>query len=304
MNPRVSKESARLGIGERAAGHRRLPLACLARSVPPRFREYAGECGSPLAFVVARNLHRRHLTESQRALVAARLKPLFEEEARQRQQAGLKQGDQLPMSANLRKREKHEENAWSAQKAAQRLQVSARSVESADQVKKQGIPELIDAVAAGQVAVSAASRIARLPAEQQKKVLAGIQSGLKPNEALAQAREEGQPACGLDDAGRPLPEQAVPAFQQRNYLRTFCRRLDTLSREVARLGDSPVGLFLAWQRVQTYLGKARQEVWTAQPAHVCPSCQGTESSCVLCRGQGWVTAAMHDDPPPAGNSAA
>jgi len=34
-------------------------LGCLARGVAPRFRPYAGECGSPLAFVVARNLHRR-----------------------------------------------------------------------------------------------------------------------------------------------------------------------------------------------------------------------------------------------------
>src|SRR5262249_7704314 len=74
-------------------------LACLARDVTPRFREYAGECGSPLSFVVTRNLHRRHLTERQRALVAARLKPLFEEEARQRQLAGRKQEDHL--TANL-----------------------------------------------------------------------------------------------------------------------------------------------------------------------------------------------------------
>jgi hypothetical protein len=75
-------------------------LACLARQVPPRFREYAGECGSPLAFVVAKNLRRRHLTESQRALVAAKLKPLFEEEARQRQRAGLKQGREFPVIEN------------------------------------------------------------------------------------------------------------------------------------------------------------------------------------------------------------
>jgi len=30
-------------------------LACLAKQVPPRFRLYAGECGSPLAFVVTKN---------------------------------------------------------------------------------------------------------------------------------------------------------------------------------------------------------------------------------------------------------
>ena len=78
--------------------------ACLARGVAARFRPYAGECGSPLAFVVARNLYRRHLTESQRALVAARLKPLFEERARQRQTAGLKQGSDFPVVMNSSQR--------------------------------------------------------------------------------------------------------------------------------------------------------------------------------------------------------
>jgi hypothetical protein len=279
-------------------------LACLARGVTPRFREYAGECGSPLAFVVTRNLHRRHLTESQRALVAARLKPLFEEEARQRQLAGRKQEDQFQLTANLRQGDKSGRNATSAQRAAERLQVSARSVESADRVKKQGVPELVEAVAAGQVAVSAASRIATLPAEQQRAVLAAIHRGVKPKQALAQVREEAQPACGLDDAGRPLPEQAVPAFQQRKDLRALCRQLDALSRDVARLGNSAVGCFLDGQSVQNHLGEARQAVWAAQPAHVCPSCQGTQSGCVLCRGQGWVTDGMHDSPPPAGSSAA
>jgi hypothetical protein len=279
-------------------------LACLARGVPPRFREYAGECGSPLAFVVTRNLHRRHLNESQRALVAARLKPLFEEEARRRQQAGLKQGEHFPVCANLHQREKPGESARSAQRAAERLQVSARSVAAADKVKKQGVPELVEAVAAGQVAVSAASRIATLPALRQKQVLTAIQAGVKPKQALAQVREEGQQACGLDDAGRPLPEQAVPAFQQRKELRALCRQMDALSREVARLGNSAVGSFLEGHRVQHHLREAKQAVWAAQPAHVCPSCQGGQSGCVLCRGQGWVTNGMHNNPPPAGNSAA
>jgi hypothetical protein len=59
---------------------------------------------APLAFVVSKNLHRRHLMESQRALVAARLKPLFEEEARQRQIAALKQGSAFPVGQNSARR--------------------------------------------------------------------------------------------------------------------------------------------------------------------------------------------------------
>src|SRR5438132_10361625 len=146
-------------------------LACLARMVPPRFREYAGECDSPLRFVVSRNLHRRHLTESQRALVAARLKPLFEEEARQRQQAALKKGSESPVGENSLPREKHEEKHKSTQQAAEIMKVSDFSVRAADKVHKQGVPQLVEAVAAGKVAVSAAARIAALPAEQQQAVV-------------------------------------------------------------------------------------------------------------------------------------
>ena len=74
--------------------------ACRVMGVPPRYREYNGECSSPLDFLVAKNLHRRHLTEGQRAVVAAKLRPLFEQEARKRQLAGLKQGSQPP--SNIR----------------------------------------------------------------------------------------------------------------------------------------------------------------------------------------------------------
>jgi len=75
-------------------------LACLAKGVTPRFRPYAGEGGSPLAFVVDKNLNRRHMTESQRALLGAKLRALFEEEAQLRQRAGLKQGSEFPVVEN------------------------------------------------------------------------------------------------------------------------------------------------------------------------------------------------------------
>ena len=85
-------------------------VACERKQVPPRFREYAGECGSALEYVVSRNLHRRHLTEGQRALVAARLRPHFQEEARQRQLATLKKGSQPPVPPSLEERGKQPKN--------------------------------------------------------------------------------------------------------------------------------------------------------------------------------------------------
>src|SRR6476661_7062690 len=45
--------------------------ACLQAGVAPRYEDYAGD--DPLCYVVSLNLRRRHLSESQRAMAAAKL---------------------------------------------------------------------------------------------------------------------------------------------------------------------------------------------------------------------------------------
>ncbi len=47
--------------------------ACEARHLEPKFRTYEGRDGELLDFVLSANLHRRHLNESQRAVVAAKM---------------------------------------------------------------------------------------------------------------------------------------------------------------------------------------------------------------------------------------
>jgi len=57
--------------------------ACLAAGVEPRFVEWEGE-GELAELALSLNLRRRHLNESQRALVAAKLAKLMEKEALKR----------------------------------------------------------------------------------------------------------------------------------------------------------------------------------------------------------------------------
>jgi len=53
--------------------------ACQHAGVAPHFEEWSGE--SPSAYVLSLNLHRRHLTDGQRAAIAVEAKERFEEEA-------------------------------------------------------------------------------------------------------------------------------------------------------------------------------------------------------------------------------
>lgn len=88
-----------------------------------------------MAFVVSLNLHRRHLDESQRAMVAAKL-------------ATMNRG---------RPAENASIEAFTQRQAAELLNVSRPSVQRAREVLDNGTPELVAAVERGEVSVSAAA---------------------------------------------------------------------------------------------------------------------------------------------------
>ncbi len=116
-------------------------------------REWSGQ-GSLVAFVLSLNLHRRHLSTSQRALLAARSADMLEEEARQRRKSG------QTLASD-------EAKGKSAAEAAKLTHTSTSSVERARQVLRNGSPSLVEAVQEGKVTVSRAASLAELPAEEQ-----------------------------------------------------------------------------------------------------------------------------------------
>lgn len=119
-----------------------------------------GDDITPLDYVLSVNLHRRHLTEAQRAMVAARARTKFEEEAKARMLSGKAQPD--PME-NL-----PQGQGAARDRAGEALNVSGRSVDHATKVLELGSADLIRAVDSGDVAVSTASKLATsLPKGEQ-----------------------------------------------------------------------------------------------------------------------------------------
>lgn len=155
--------------------------ACRRKDVDPKFEEYKGK--DAMAFVISKNLPRRHLSESQRAMVAANIAT-----ARRGGQAKPGEGTNSSIPAT------------STKEAAKKLNVSPSSVKAAKKVKKKGAAELVQAVESGKVTVAAAAKVAELPKEEQKKVVAAGPKAVK--DAAAQARND--PPVKQT---RPMPHQ-------------------------------------------------------------------------------------------------
>ena len=169
-------------------GRNRLRAAHMAGLPTVASRLFDGP--DPVAYVLSTNLHRRHLTESQRAMVGATLKRLLAVDAKERQRGG--QGGVLLM-ANL-----PEAKGASRDKAAELVNVSPRLVQTAETVLEKGAPELVDAVRRGDVKVSTAAVLTRLPAAEQASVVADGSAKARAAEIRAPVADE-EPDDGDED---------------------------------------------------------------------------------------------------------
>lgn len=104
-----------------------------------------------VSFVLSKNLHRRQLDESQRGMVAANI-------------ATMRQGERTDInpSANLQKVAQNQ--------AAERVNVSPRTVADAVKVRREAVPELRHAVEQGHIAVSVAAKATALPESDQREI--------------------------------------------------------------------------------------------------------------------------------------
>jgi hypothetical protein len=130
--------------------------ACHAAGIEPTRRTFTG--GDPVAFVMALNMERRHLTVGQRALVALKLVPMYQTEAakRQAQAVGKPRGEKASVSADLHQQTRQR----STQQAGLAAKVSGRAVAQAKRVAEHA-PDLVAKIESGKLALDRADRIVR-----------------------------------------------------------------------------------------------------------------------------------------------
>lgn len=183
---------------EKIADGRNRYEACIAEGVTPRFRKWDGK-GDLVSIVVSLNLHRRHLSESQRAMVAAKL-------------ANMRQGERTDLSENS--------GRFSQEAAAKALKVSPDLVGSAKKVREKGVSELVQAVEAGEISVTRAATIAKASPRKQKSIIKkGRASGRKlitniRAKALKNT-EKGWVGCLHCNPDAKFTEEGVAAFMEK-----------------------------------------------------------------------------------------
>lgn len=163
-------------------------LACKLKNIPFKAvtKDFDNE-HEAIAFSISANLRRRHLDESQRAMIGAKFVEFM---------AAAK-----PQAASTHVAGGTQESRKSRHKAAAAVNVSSRSIQNAIKVLADGTSELVNAVTAGEASVSAAAQVASLGKDEQAKIVK-TPGGVKA--AAKKLRNEKK-------AATKHPEKKIPA---------------------------------------------------------------------------------------------
>jgi ParB-like chromosome segregation protein Spo0J len=264
--------------------------ACRELGLEPVVREYDGH-GTVLDFVVAKNLHRRHLSANQRALVAAKLATLS--------------GGRPSKTAR--------KQAVTQTDAAAMLGVGRTTVQGARQVLDRGVPELVATVERDQVKVSAAAAIAGLRAKQQAKLVARGPQAIRAKASELRRAEKALPSHGLSATDRKwlaalplwdaLGDNRAGLIREALFWKHAQPLLDRIRRSFPGLDEeSPERLAPYSTQLVTYVFCVHHpRRW-----ELCFSCEGTGVSndprdprCDHCRGDGFMITKRDWGEPPS-----
>lgn len=198
--------------GQVIDGRNRL-RACKILSVIPRTSVYTGD--DVYQYVVSHNLHRRHLTDGQRAMIAARLA-------------------QRPRGGDQRANGDITDCPPTRAAAAEMLGVTDGQVGKAKQVLREGTEGLIAAASDGSVPVATAARVAtELSPEEQDEFVEKVRAGADPvkvappdEKKKARDARRAAKASVSDGAAAPAAKRTGPRRKHAEQIDALVATLD------------------------------------------------------------------------------
>jgi len=156
--------------------------ACMELGIEPRYREWDGQ-GSLVQFVVSLNLHRRHLTSSQKAVIALEIEKYLAKEAAERRRAaaaltnaklGREYDETLSQLFDEASRDPRERR--SDFQAATLVGTNRQYVSDAKRIARES-PEVLEMVRRGNLTIPDAKKIVVLPEAMRAVALEKLDRG-------------------------------------------------------------------------------------------------------------------------------
>jgi hypothetical protein len=263
--------------------------ACKAENVKPTFTTFTGTKAEAEAFVFSENLHRRHLTTSQRGMIAQNLAS-GKHGGDRKSDPKIKSSkddligndeNQLISSAET---DKFEEpiGKTTISEAAEKLKVSPKTVERAKIIATEGTKKQIADVESGNKTIG--ETVGEIKEKKAKK-------------KQTRGGDELKDAIGVD-----VPERIRDVFGDQ-WLAGYLAQVDQWLLEIGagkwitqlkgkskryaaylRAGDALENLAKALES----LNLMRESIAAGIPHAVCPGCKGEKGGCDDCRKTGWM----------------
>lgn len=261
--------------------------ACQKLGIKPKTTDYRG--ADPVGFVLSLNLTRRHLNDTQRAMVVAKIATLGQGRPGT---ATVDSGDQKKVPTGTF-------NAPTIEKAAEILNVSERAAKRARKVETKGTPELKRALSAGDVALSTAADLAEAEPEIQRAAVKdhGRDAPAIARKIAEEKKEEESAEEPIKSLGLDIPKDVLARSEkERGLVDKMSRLLADLQRtytEYETVRGGREGL-KAGQRHASALRDAVaafKSIRGQRPASVCPYCKlipEQQRTCAACRASGFI----------------
>lgn len=281
--------------GEQIIDGRHRSTICDEFGITPVPLVFNGTEEQAIRHAISLNHARRHTPKDKRAIEAARAAKVLSEAQERRGNPAWKTGQECPEQLAPEGANRDGEIGQdypihlapdgansgnvgkTAEIAAEMFDVSPRQVEKAKSVLDNGTPELQEAMEDGTITITDAAAIAHEAPEVQKEAVEKVKKKkARTVKAAVQTSisgdaDESAPPSLEDAVGKPVPIEAIQAFQAASDIKDLCTNLDSLVRWVQSSSKLPGWEMVHADSVIQTLKNVRTNLWASRATHVCPA---------------------------------
>lgn len=180
-------------------------------------------------------------------------------------------------------------------KVGKALGISGVTYEKLKFIKENGVPELLAMVDAKQVKVDPAAKVAKLPKDEQKEIVAkGPEAVKKAAKASRQAKQKSKPEPVNQTAAAESASDTPVQQELSKEIEAVCRELDRLKATVEGWKEHKEAYAIHFPTIVEGIARIRTDLWGSRLSHDCPYCEKKPADdCKACRGTRKVIKFVH-----------